>query len=419
MFKEDVEFSKIIARIKSEYNYPAYINTSTGKNQKERIIECAELLKGTMRVAASIQSLDKVVLSNIKRSNISENELISMSVRLSGGISNTYSELILCLPGDTKSKHLETLDICIDAGYNQIRMHTLTLLDGSVLGTSEEKQKYKFITKHRGLQRSFGSYPILGDQHHIIETEEVVIGQSSMLPEDYLDCRVYNLTVAVFYNENIFWEIAKYLKSINLKVSGWIGYIANHILMSECAISDQFKSFRNMTLDELYENKQEIIAKFSEDELFRADVFRGRKGYNLLLDTQGEILIHHTKELIDYAINSLRKYLHSCDYKISKAEDIFLSQLEKYLLLKRVDVLNNHSPMLEEFNFDFPGIFNAEKIQIPSELCKQILKFEFDESRLTLIKDQIKLYGRTKEGIGKMIARSPIKDFQREATLLG
>lgn len=418
MFKEDVEFSKIIAKIKAEYNYPAYINTSTGKNQKERIIECAELLKGTMRVAASIQSLDKVVLTNIKRSNISENELISMSVRLSGGISNTYSELILCLPGDTKAKHLETLDICLDAGYNQIRMHTLTLLDGSVLGTTEEKQKYEFITRHRGLQRSFGSYPIMGEDLHVIETEEVVIGQNSMQPEDYLDCRVYNLTVAVFYNENIFWEIAKYLKSIDLKVSGWIRYIAHHILLDDGVISEQFQNFRKMTHDELYENKEEISSTFSKDALFRSDVFNGKKGYNLLLDTQGEILIHHTEELVGYAVQSLREYLRECNHNINSMEEVFLDQLEKYLVLKRVDVLNNHSPLLQEFSFNFPKIFNEEVIQIPSNENKQLLKFQFDEARMTLINDQIKLYGKTKEGVGKMIARSPIKDFQREACVI-
>ena len=72
MYARDIEISNGIARIKEKYDYPYYIQVSAGKNNKPRILECASILKGSMGLAASVQSLDKQVLENVKRNNISE-----------------------------------------------------------------------------------------------------------------------------------------------------------------------------------------------------------------------------------------------------------------------------------------------------------------------------------------------------------
>jgi radical SAM superfamily enzyme YgiQ (UPF0313 family) len=102
MFKEDVVFSEAVRDIQAEYGFPQYINTSTGKNNKIRVIEVSDNMGGALRIAASVQSLDDDVLSKIARKNISHDEMVGMSQSLQSGKANTYSELILGLPGDTK-----------------------------------------------------------------------------------------------------------------------------------------------------------------------------------------------------------------------------------------------------------------------------------------------------------------------------
>jgi radical SAM superfamily enzyme YgiQ (UPF0313 family) len=413
MFKEDIVFSKLIAKVKDKYNYPQYINTSTGKNQKERIIECAELLKGTMRVAASVQSLDKQVLLNIKRSNISENELISIATRLNGGVANTYSELILALPGDTKEKHFDSLNKCIDAGYNQIRMHTLTLLDGSVLGTKEERDKYTFVTKHRLLQRCFGTYILLNKKINVTETEEVVISQQTLSEDDYYECRLYNMCVAIFFNENIFFELNTFLRIKNLKVSEWISTLPSSINLDSGPIGNLFKRFIRLTKDELFDSKAEIVNTFESDDAFVSTVEDGKFGFNLLLDTQGEILIYHVNELVKLAFESARNFINSKSIVLSSDEIKFLEQLEFVMKTRRHNIFDNKSEQISELEFDFESICNNGYSEIPRVTNSKNFVFFFPPERTNFINDQLRLYGDSPQGIGKIIARSPMKDFQR------
>jgi radical SAM superfamily enzyme YgiQ (UPF0313 family) len=418
MFKEDVIFSKLLSEIKNKYNYPTYINTSTGKNQKERIIECAEILNGTMRVAASVQSLDKDVLKNIKRSNISESELVAISERLSGGISNTYSEIILSLPGDTTEKHLSSVNKCIDAGYNQIRMHTLTLLDGSVLGTIEERDKYDLETKHRILQRCFGSYEFMGENLYVTETEEVVISQKSLPYESYLDMRLFNLCVAVFYNENIFQELNCLVKIKGLRNSDWIQYIKTNINKENGEIKKLFDRFIKLTKDELYTSKEEITKNYEEDVRFREDVISNKIGFNLLLDTQGEILMNHVEELIEYTFNMTIKFLNKQNIFLNDNEKMFMNQLKLVMKLRRRKILESKEEKTMVFNFNFEEIVGRNFAAIPQPELEKLHLIYFDEKASSLIDDQVRLYGKTKEGIGKIIARSPIKDFQRSIKII-
>ena len=100
MFREDLEKARMIADVQARYGWPRHIHVSGGKNQKERLLEVASIIHGAMNVAASLQSTDKQVLINIKRSNISVEQL--NQVGLQGGKidANTYAEIILGLPGD-------------------------------------------------------------------------------------------------------------------------------------------------------------------------------------------------------------------------------------------------------------------------------------------------------------------------------
>ena len=42
MYKQDIEKAKIIVEMQKQYGYPKYIHVSTGKNQKERVIDIAK-----------------------------------------------------------------------------------------------------------------------------------------------------------------------------------------------------------------------------------------------------------------------------------------------------------------------------------------------------------------------------------------
>lgn len=102
MYEPDLEVATEIRKIQEEFSWPTYINVATGKNKKERVIETARIVKGTMNLAGSVQSLDSKVLQNIKRDNIAPESLLDMALKAAEVGTNTYSEAILALPGETK-----------------------------------------------------------------------------------------------------------------------------------------------------------------------------------------------------------------------------------------------------------------------------------------------------------------------------
>ena len=78
MFNQDIETCKSLAECQTKYNWPEYISATTGKNNKTRVLNAAQLVKGAIRVLGSVQSLDVDVLKNIKRTNISSDDLVEL-----------------------------------------------------------------------------------------------------------------------------------------------------------------------------------------------------------------------------------------------------------------------------------------------------------------------------------------------------
>jgi len=107
IYSQDIDISKQLSILKDKYNYPLRISVSTGKNVDDKIITCASILRGSLPVTASVQSLDPTVLKNVKRKNISTNKLFKIAKSANSSFSATRSEIILALPGDTKKNILK------------------------------------------------------------------------------------------------------------------------------------------------------------------------------------------------------------------------------------------------------------------------------------------------------------------------
>src|SRR5262249_36896747 len=70
MYKRDADICDCLAQTRKKYSYPHFIDTSTGKNSKVRIINAIEKLDGVLALDMSVQTMTPGVLRNIKRDNI-------------------------------------------------------------------------------------------------------------------------------------------------------------------------------------------------------------------------------------------------------------------------------------------------------------------------------------------------------------
>ena len=130
--KRDIDIAKTVASVKEKTGFPQGFSVQNTKNATERayqtqkIISDAGLNKG---VALSMQSLDPHTLKNIKRDNISLESYFELARRFTRDKVETYSDLILPLPGETYNSFVKGVDLLIQAGqHNRIQFNNLSIL---------------------------------------------------------------------------------------------------------------------------------------------------------------------------------------------------------------------------------------------------------------------------------------------------
>jgi len=196
MYERDYEIVEHIEKIQQRQNWPRSIFASTGKNKKERIAKALRKLNGSMSMWMSVQSMDPVVLQEIKRSNISTGQMLALAnVYQELGLP-TLSELILGLPGDSYERHVRSLSEVVEAGIDVIDTYTCMLLNGTELNTPFSRAVHKIGSHFRILPRDFAK---LDNGRIAVEIEEVVTSTATMSFEDYQEARKMHLMVAVVY----------------------------------------------------------------------------------------------------------------------------------------------------------------------------------------------------------------------------
>jgi hypothetical protein len=418
MFKEDVEFCRVIAEIKRKFDYPHHLQVSTGKNQQARIIACADLLEGSLRFSASVQSLDDEVLKNIKRSNISYEQIIAVSSRLSPTDANTYSEVILALPGDSRAKHVDTVCRLIDADFNQIRLFTLMVLDGSELATRRERDRFAMQTRYRVVPRSFGFYEFAGETLSCVEIEEVCVENASLPFEDYLECRAFALTVTLFYNDNIFLELTRLIRRLGLKVSDWLLYLHGRREAFPAALRAMYAGFLEATSGELAPTHEALADDIKGSAAVLESYLAGERGNNVLFNTQAQVYLTCMEALHDVAFDELTAFLARNAAAIDLPET-YLADLKRYSLAKKRSFIDLTSEAVADFDFDFVALEKDGFEELPAGMAPTRIRFFHQPWQQRFFQDQLDRHGRSLQALGKVLSRIPIKKTHRTVEYAG
>lgn len=197
MYNQDQALCRALKELRELYGWPNRVITSTGKNSKEKILNCVELLGGALTLTASVQSTDPEVLKAVRRDNISL-EVIMESAQ--SGDHRSYAEIILGLPGDTYKKHLKSIQDMMDAGIDELAIINLMVLPDTPMFAPEYRQQYQLDVRFRLLVKGFVCLELGGNTRTIIEHEQVCVGTAGMNFSDYQRARVAGLLVAIYYN---------------------------------------------------------------------------------------------------------------------------------------------------------------------------------------------------------------------------
>ncbi len=419
MYKEDLDTCRVLAKEQKKTGYPKYINVSTGKNKQDRILEAAKIVNGAMRINASVQSMDPEVQQNIKRKNISSTQILDMALKSSEIGANSYSEVILGLPGDTKEKHFESLKKLVNADFTNITMYQLMILPGTELGSDSTKKKYEMKTKFRVLPRCYGTYEILGEKISVAEIEEICTNNNTLSFNDYLECRKMDLILYIFFNDCLFEEVSFLLKKLNISMWDWLQEIYKN------SSKNEFSKFNKLLSDFLVDSEKELwvkndeLRKFTQNANNIGKFIKGELGSNLMFKYKSRSLTTDLENISKIAIFTTKQMLLKKLGNQVELED-FVEDLVNYKQCQTKEIFNVVPTMKKNFKFDIPK-FIASKDNISEDIDLKKLKFKsnmefnfkLNKTQIDQIQNYNNLFGTSLEGISRTLTRVYVKKLFR------
>jgi len=184
----DVDIVQYVASVKQRTGYPQALSVQNTKNATERayrvqkILADAGLNKG---VTISLQSLDPETLRSIKRQNISTKTYQELQRRFTRDKVETYTDLILGLPGETYDTFVDGVSEVISEGqHNRIQFNDLSILPNAEMGDPEYQKKYGMVIVETNIINIHGA--LVDAEEEVQEKQQLVVGTASMPPEDWV-----------------------------------------------------------------------------------------------------------------------------------------------------------------------------------------------------------------------------------------
>ena len=405
MYERDEAIADYIAYLQDRFGWPKYIRTTTGKNRADRILKVMRTIRGTLPMTAAVQSLNPEVLANIKRSNIKLETYAEIQKEVHAQGLQSYGELILSMPGETKDSFLKAVDELIESGVSRVSAHQLMLLHGAPLANPESRAVHQFDTRFRIVARNIGNYT--GEP--VIETEEMVVATPTFSFDDYLETRVFHLLLTTYYYEDNFSEAFAYARQHDVRPF----QIIRHL---QSLLSTAPASFRKVIDDFVQE---------SQDELFLTDVECidwGREHFAELVDgTLGGNLLSKYSMLSRFfvaqeAIDFLERGIRGC------IDDQDAPGLEAVMGYLRVVTL--HVPFRDTISAapEWTTAFDVEE-WLADDCTRPLESYRYpapvtlgtavDAERQAVILDRIDTFGEHPSGLGKFTRTMFARDLRR------
>jgi len=419
MYSRDLEISDTIVELQNRYGYPRNVMTTTGKNAKEKIIGTIQKLGGSMQLSMSVQSLDKEVLQNVRRKNISAEKMLDLAPAIREANLRTTAEVILGLPGDSYESHVSTLKSLVNSGMEFVQPYTLMLLNGSELNRPEEREKWEFLSKFRILPRDFIE---MKSGKKIVEMEEVVVGSKTLSFQEYQDLRKLGLLVLTVTHGVAFDPFLKYVRQQELEIFQLPYRMYMNLKTSVGELSEILERFEKDTKEELWDSAEELEAHYQSDKSY-SRLLDGEEGFNIYQVHHAIIVANHMPKFIELATAVVRELLREAG-NLNKETEREISEIGKYC----AGITHNV--------FDERGIRNSPRqlfqhnvlgwLEDRADLslatfrtdCPVTIDFVMSEKNRRSIENELRVYNDTSIGRAQAIKRIQVTNLWRDPVVL-
>ncbi|MCG8564104.1 MAG: cobalamin-dependent protein [Desulfobacterales bacterium] len=412
MYPEDVDTCRRIHGIQKERGWPEHFVGIAGKNNKERVLSCVELVAGSY-VGAAVQSTDPHVLKAIGRENVSATELVNMAVQGKKYQGTTFSEVILGLPGDTPRAHFKSICDLMDAGIDVVRSHQLIFLPGAALARKANREKYRMEGRFRVVPHTLQPYRLFGETFFAPEIDEICVSNAGIPFESYLECRLFNLVVEVFYNNGVFHELIALLARFHIRASDLIRRIFDHLSQPANALEELCGNFLRESR-ELWPSRKSLV-RFLELGENRQKFMAGEMGNNEQMQYSAQAVFRHMDRCHDIAFAVAGELLAAAP-GWGRDHDAYLGNLKRYSMARKVGLLADEDTGGVSFDFDFIKLaangFQGDPLAAALESPSPLDFYHHGDQR-GKIESLLALHGDSDYGLGNILSNTRLAALYR------
>lgn len=201
----DLEIARAVGEIKTRTGFPKALSVQNTKNARERAYATQKLLADfglNKGVALSMQSVDSTTLANIKRDNISLDNYFDLQKRFNRDRIETFSDLILGLPGETYESFVSGTMALIESGqHNRIQFNNCSLLPNAEMAAPAYRQKFGIKTVFSPIINIHGRRQESEDD--VVEEQELVVACDSLPPDDWRRTRAFAWMTAFLHFDKL------------------------------------------------------------------------------------------------------------------------------------------------------------------------------------------------------------------------
>ncbi|MBF0215781.1 MAG: cobalamin-dependent protein [Candidatus Omnitrophica bacterium] len=410
--KADTGICELIRKAKDEDSWPESIELTTGKSNKELLINNLSIISDGLQLTLALQSMNGPTLKAIERKNFTVEELLEIIKRSTGKDLRIGCELIVPMPEETFNTYLSALKYCVDLGM-RVSTHTLVMLMETEMAQPETVSKYSMTTKYRVLYRAIGRY----GGRTVIETEKICVSTKDYSFDEYIETRVIGCVNGIFLLNEMFAEIRAFLGAHGFSLYDWLINCYNHTRKSAGALQSVLEDFRNESRDELWDNENALFRHFSDIDNYNR-LLSGEIGRNLITTYQGIVISMHYRESLEIAKQSM---LDVVSGKAEKNADhaLQIEDLARYLFMQNSGCFEKDpdGKRSGDFSYDI-DCWIKDRFKMPLSYYKSPARFTFshDEYSLRQIRSYIHEYGDNPEGYGRILVRINPKFLKRQVT---
>ena len=211
----------------------------------------------------SLQTETEETLKEIKRSNLTPEDIDEAIQWASENDLPATTELIFGLPYETRESFIDMLNSAVRRGFDSILINNLFIMDGIEMTHGSFREKHKIKTKLRPIRTSYG---YVGSEF-CVETQELVIQTNTISFNDFLIMRQLNFMFYAIFSMDFYKWFFQYIRQLGVPLADYLTHFVNESEQNGIKNEKWIRFMRDLkeeALGEQFDSQEEANSHFLE-----------------------------------------------------------------------------------------------------------------------------------------------------------